>query len=170
MLEWTGVMLAFGGFIYLVLPTVTEPSFFSFVLMTVAGIAWGIYTVIGRTSKNPLSDTAINFIRTLPFIVVLYFFSMQDTHLSSKGILLALLSGGIASGMGYTVWYIALGSLSSLQAGVLQLLVPVIAAFGGVVFSSESISTRLIVAALFVLGGIATVLFGKKYFYHQRTH
>lgn len=110
--EWVGIFTAFIGFIYLVLPSLTTPSLMGFILMTVAGIAWGAYTILGRGSQNPLSDTAYNFLRTLPFIMILLAVTIQQANLSHLGILLAVLSGGIASGLGYTVWYIALDDTS----------------------------------------------------------
>lgn len=162
--EWLGVIIAFTGFVYLILPSVTTPSVIGFLLMTVAGVAWGLYTLKGRGSKNPLMDTAYNFFRTTPLIVILAAISFQYAHFSSEGILLAVLSGGITSGIGYTIWYIVLGGLSATQAAVLQLLVPVIAAMGGVIFVSESITSRLIISAIMVLGGILTVVLGRYYF------
>ncbi|MDX8376645.1 MAG: DMT family transporter [Mariprofundales bacterium] len=161
--EWIGVVIAFTGFIYLILPGVTMPSVTGFLLMTVAGIAWGIYTLKGRDSKNPLTDTTYNFIRTIPFVVILAIYTFDNINYSSEGIILALISGGLTSGIGYTIWYIALGGLSSTQAAVLQLSVPVIAAFGGVIFVSEAITSRFIISAALVLGGILMVVLGKYY-------
>ena len=161
--EWAGVVIAFIGFIYLILPEITAPSIVGFILMTVAGIAWGIYTLKGRSSKSPLMDTAYNFLRTTPFVVLLAFFTINNVNYSTEGIVLALLSGGVTSGIGYTIWYIALGGLSSTQAAVLQLSVPVIAALGGVIFVSEAITYRLTISAAMVLGGIFIVVLGKYY-------
>lgn len=166
--EWAGMTVAFTGFVYLVLPGVTTPSTIGFLLMTIAGITWGIYTLKGRGSKSPLMDTAYNFLRTTPLVVLLVILTINNVNYSSEGILLALLSGGITSGIGYTIWYIALGGLSSTQAAVLQLLVPVIAALGGVIFVSEAITSRLIISATMVLGGILMVVFGRYYFVQQR--
>jgi drug/metabolite transporter (DMT)-like permease len=159
--EWVGVTMAFAGFVYLILPGVTAPSISGFLLMTAAGIAWGMYTLKGRSSKRPLMDTTSNFLRTTPLILLLGLISFSHANYSSEGILLAVLSGGITSGIGYTIWYIALRGLSSTQAAVLQLSVPVIAALGGVVFVSEAITTRLMISAAMVLGGILLVILGK---------
>lgn len=158
--EWIGVLIAFLGFGYLVKPSLTTPSLTGFFLMTVSGIAWGIYTLIGRTSKNPISDTAYNFLRTLPFVIILLVVALPYANLSQEGILLAVLSGAIASGIGYAAWYIALGGLPVSKAAVVQLLVPVIAAIGGVLFASEIISLRLMLSSVIVLGGILTVMLG----------
>jgi drug/metabolite transporter (DMT)-like permease len=160
-LEWAGVIIAFSGFVYLILPGVTTPSPIGFLLMTASGIAWGIYTLKGRRSKSPLRDTAYNFLRTTPLVIILAIVTINYTHYSAKGILLALLSGGITSGVGYTIWYIALANLSSTQAAVLQLLVPVIAMLGGVIFVSEAITFRLGISTILVLGGILLVVFGQ---------
>ena len=161
--EWAGVIIAFSGFTYLILPGVTAPSVTGFILMTVAGIAWGIYTLKGRGSRNPLMDTAYNFLRTTPFVALLTISTFNNMHYSSEGIILALLSGGITSGIGYTIWYTALGGLSSTQAAVVQLSVPVIAALGGVIFVTEAITIRLTISAAMVLGGISIVILGKYY-------
>ncbi len=162
--EWAGVIIAFLGFVYLILPAVTTPSVIGFLLMSVAGIAWGIYTLKGRSSKSPMMDTAYNFIRSIPFIGILALLMIQYTHYTYEGILLAVLSGGLASGIGYVIWYKALGGLSAVQAAVVQLLVPAIAAFGGVIFISEVITLRLALSALMILGGILSVVLGRYYF------
>jgi len=161
--EWIGVGLAFVGFAYLVLPEVTTPSVVGFSLMTIAGIAWGIYTLKGRSSTNPLGDTTYNFLRTTPFVLVLIIVAVHSTHYSSKGIVLAVLSGGVASGIGYTIWYMALGGLSATQAAVVQLFVPVIAGVGGAVFMAEAITLRLSLSAIMILGGILLVFLGREY-------
>lgn len=159
--EWFGVVIAITGFIYFILPNVSTPSMNGFILMTISGISWGVYTLIGRRSKNPLTDTTYNFVRTIPFVVLLAVFTLDNMSYSNDGVILALLSGGITSGVGYTIWYIALNDLSSTQASVIQLSVPIIAAIGGVIFVSELITFRLIISAIIVLGGILMVVLGK---------
>lgn len=166
--EWVGVIIAFTGFVYLVLPEVTSPSVIGFLLMIAAGIAWGMYTLKGRGSGHPLKDTAYNFLRTIPLVIILLVITIQDAHYSAAGVLLAVLSGGIASGIGYTIWYIALGGLSTTQAAVVQLSVPVIAAFGGVLFVSEAITARLTLSASMILGGILLVVLGRFYFVQRK--
>ena len=162
--EWLGISIAFSGFVYLIIPNLTTPSFTGFFLMVISGIAWGGYTLKGRGSINPISDTAYNFIRTIPFVILLIILFFRDAHLSSFGILLAILSGAIASGIGYVVWYIALSNLSIIQASVVQLFVPIIAAIGGIFFINEIISLRLVFSSVMVLGGILLVILGSNYF------
>jgi len=161
--EWIGVIIAFLGFVYLILPGVTAPSTIGFVLMSVAGAAWGIYSLNGKSSKYPLMDTTYNFIRTIPLLIILVFIVYNNINYTKEGIWLAVISGGLTSGIGYTIWYTALGGLTATQAAVVQLLVPVIAAFGGVIFISEKITLRLGMASFMILGGILIVVIGKKY-------
>lgn len=161
--EWSGVVIAFGGLVYLNLPGAEAPSVSGFVLMSVAGIAWGIYTLNGRGSSVPLLDTSRNFSWTLPMVVVLVVITFQDASMTTKGVILAVLSGGVASGIGYAVWYSALRHISSTQAAVLQLAVPVIAALGGVVLMEESVTLTLIVSAALILGGILLVLLARRF-------
>lgn len=160
--EWMGVTVAFLGFVYLILPGISSPSLIGFSLMTVAGIAWGIYTLKGKESKNPLADTAFNFIRTIPFLIILFAFTFQNSNYTMEGIILASISGGITSGIGYTIWYMAIDGLTKIQTAVVQLLVPIIAAFGGVIFVAEKITIRLIIASTLVLGGILIVVLRRK--------
>jgi len=160
-LEWLGLLFAFGGLIYLVFPGLESPPFLNSILMAFAGISWGFYSLRGRGSTNPLADTAGNFLRSVPFVVLIMLPFLAQIHLSPKGILLAILSGAIASGIGYSVWYAALKFHTATRAAVLQLSVPAIAALGGAVFLAESVSMRLILASLLILGGIGLVIFGK---------
>lgn len=161
--EWGGVLLAFCGFVYLMLPTVRTPSFTGFILMTAAGVAWGLYTLAGRNSRNPLQDTAGNFIRTWPVVAALSLFVVTGGQQTASGVTLAVLSGAVASGIGYAVWYLAIAGLTTTQAAVVQLLVPVLAGVGGVLFAAETLSLRLIVSAGLILGGIMLVVLGKRY-------
>ena len=157
-LEWLGILLALAGFLYLLLPGASAPPLHGFILMTLSGIGWGIYSLRGENSKHPLVDTAYNFLRALPFLILLFYFLAQESNYSTKGILLALLSGIVTSGIGYTIWYAALKGLNSIQASIVQLLVPVLAAIGGVIFVGELISFRLMASSLMILGGILLLI------------
>jgi len=160
--EWIGLIISFIGFVYLVFPGADTPSTVGFVLMTLAGISWGFYTVLGKRSKRPLIDNAYNFLKTVPFVLVLLIISFKKENYSLNGIILAIISGGITSGIGYTIWYMALRGLTHVQAAIVQLMVPVIASIGGVLFIAETITPRLTIASLFILGGILIVVIGKK--------
>ncbi len=160
MRAWAGLFLAVAGLIYLVLPGLSAPSPKGFVLMAFAGIAWGVYSIRGRGSKNPIVDTTHNFLRSLPFIAMVSLAAFRSLHLSEAGIILAVLSGSLASGMGYVGWYTALRGLTVTRAATVQLSVPVLAAIGGVIFLSENISYRLVLAAVMILGGVALSMVG----------
>ncbi len=164
LIEWAGVLLAFAGFVYLVLPGFSTPSFSGFILMTLAGIAWGGYTLKGRGSKTPALDTARNFLFTWPWLLLLTLWLLiEGGDWTSQGVILALISGAITSGLGYVIWYATLPFYTGTQAAVLQLSVPVIAAVGGVVFVSEPVTMTLMIASLMILGGIFLVITGRWY-------
>ena len=161
--EWVGMVAAFVGFVYLVLPQLGTPSLSGFLMMSVSGIAWGFYTLAGRGSKNPLSDTTYNFLRSMPLVAILLVVSIQQLSMTTEGVVWAVLSGSLASGVGYSIWYSALRGLSSTQAAVVQLLVPMIAALGGVLFMSEVITMRVLISGVMILGGIGLVVLGRYY-------
>ena len=158
LLSWTGLMAAILGLIYLVSPGLTAPDPIGAVLMAVAGIAWGFYSMLGRGTADPLEATARNFVYSVPFVLIVSLLFLHDLSSSSKGLALAVASGAIASGCGYVIWYAALAGLTGTRAATVQLTVPVIAAFGGVVLLSEQITLRLLIASVATLGGVAIVV------------
>ena len=161
-IEWFGSVIAIVGLVYLVFPGLSSPPIIASSLMAAAGIAWGFYTLRGKGSIDPLHSTTGNFIRTVPMIAIAAIPFLSKVNLSSRGIVLATLSGAIASGVGYTVWYAALKHHTATRAAVLQLSVPVIAAFGGVTLLNEEMTTRLLIASALILGGIAMTIAGKR--------
>jgi drug/metabolite transporter (DMT)-like permease len=160
--EWLGLILAFGGLVYLVFPGLTAPPVLSSVLMILAGAAWGFYTLRGRGSTSPLADTAGNFLRSVPMIILVSLPFISQIHLSTSGILFAVLSGAVASGIGYSVWYAALKYHTATRAAILQLSVPALAAAGGVGLLAETLSLRLLLASALILGGIGLAIWGRK--------
>ena len=162
MLEWLGLTVAAGGLVYLVFPGLASPPLYSSLLMAAAGASWGFYTLRGRGSTDPLGDTAGNFVRSVPMIAIAAIPFVSTIHLSNRGIVLAVLSGAVTSGIGYTVWYAALKHHTSTRAAILQLAVPVIAATAGVVLLDETATVRLAIAAGLILGGILLTIFGKR--------
>lgn len=159
LLQWGGLALALGGLVYLVFPGLTAPSPLGSFLMVASGIAWGIYSIRGRRGADPIAVTGENFIGAVPLAILVSAFAFSSMELSTEGIVLALLSGSVTSGIGYVIWYAALRGLTATRAAIVQLAVPVVAAAGGVAFLSEEISVRLIIATVAILGGIGlTVL------------
>jgi len=162
-LEWLGVLLAFAGFVYFMLPQLQSPSAIGFILMSLSGIAWAFFTLNGKKSVNPLSDTTYNFLRTLPFLIILALFTFEDFHFTQEGVLLAIASGALTTGIAYAIWYWVMQFISGVQAGVLQVSLPIFAAIGGILFVDEVISLRLFITSVIVIGGIALVMLGNKY-------
>lgn len=161
-LSWSGLALAVIGLVYLVSPGMTAPDFEGAVLMAVAGMAWGFYSLLGKGAKHPLEATAMNFIYTLPLTFIVSLLFMGEVHVTPMGLMLAAASGAIASGLGYAVWYAALRGLSGTAAATVQLSVPAIAAFAGVVLLAEALTLRLLLASAATLGGVAIVLSQKQ--------
>ena len=159
--EWTGLALALGGLVYLVSPGLTAPSLAGSGLMAVAGVAWGAYSLHGRGSANPVTATAGNFLRAVPPVVIVSAAFFPARHLSLRGLVLAVLSGAIASGLGYVIWYTALRGLTATRAAIVQLAVPVLAAAAGVLFLSESVSLRLLLSAVAILAGVGLAVLGR---------
>ncbi len=129
-IQWVGLAVALTGLIYLVLPGLTAPDPLSAALMILAGIAWGLYSLRGRSTTAPLAQTAGNFARAVPMALALCLVAWPVPPIQSSGILWAVLSGAIASGIGYALWYAALRHLSAMTAAVVQLAVPILARCG----------------------------------------
>jgi len=157
-LQATGLLLALGGLVALMLPGVTAPPWAGATLMTLAGIAWGAYSLMGRASTHPIETTAGNFLRAAVLGALLSVVSLGMFQWDARGALLAVLSGAVASGLGYAIWYTVLPSLRATQAATVQLSVPVIAAAGGVLLLGEHLTLRLVMCSVAILGGIALVL------------
>lgn len=156
--ELLGLILAVAGFVYLLAPQVSSPSLIAFILMCLSGVCWAFYTLAGKKSADPSSDTIFNFFRTLPFVFIFAVINVDTSALTTVGILYAVLSGVLASALGYLLWYKALTSLRHNVAAVVQLLVPVLAAAAGFVFLGESVSLVFVISSLMILSGILLVI------------
>ena len=161
-LEWIGLVIALLGLGYLVSPGFSAPSPSGSALMVLAGIAWGAYSLLGRGVKEPVRATTKSFLYSVPLVLATSLVMLDDLQISAQGAMLASASGAVASAGGYVVWYAALRGLSATRAATVQLSVPVIAAVAGVVFLSEEMSTRLIVSAIIILGGVGLSLMGRQ--------
>lgn len=156
--EWLGLGVALGGLLYLNLPGLDRPEPLGAGLMALAGMAWGLYSLRGRTASAPLRQNAESFLLATPLALVLSVATAGQRHLSGFGIACAVTSGALASGGGYAAWYAVLPSLSATRAGTIQLSVPVLAALAGVVLLGEPLSLRLGLSATLILGGVALAL------------
>ncbi len=160
--QLVGLMLALGGLIGLLLPGLSAPPVTGSLLMLGAGVAWGVYSLRGRGRGDPLKVTAGNFLRAVPVAASLSLLMRGSVSPDRAGFGYAVLSGALASGLGYAIWYTALPALRATSAATVQLSVPVLAALGGITFLDESLTLRLVLASAAILGGIALVIQEKR--------
>jgi drug/metabolite transporter (DMT)-like permease len=153
-----GLLLALSGLLILLLPGSRTPALEGALLMLLSGVAWGIYSLRGRAASNPLAATAGNFIKAVPFAAVLCLVMLGQQQWDAPGVVYALLSGALASGVGYAIWYAALPGLAAVQAASVQLSVPLLTAIAGAALLDEALTPTLIISGAAILGGIAMVL------------
>ncbi len=156
---WFGLSLAALGLVFLAAPGLDAPDPRGLAVMAGAGLAWALYTLRGRTVVRPLDVTASNFVRGVPIVVGLAAVTVVVTGdlgtMTSAGVLEATLSGAVASGLGYAVWYAVLPRLTRAQSGIIQLSPAPLAAIGGLVLIGEPVTGRVLVASVLILGGVA---------------
>jgi drug/metabolite transporter (DMT)-like permease len=153
-----GLALALAGLVTLVFPGLSAPPVAGSILIIVAGISWGVYSLRGKNAGDPAAATAGNFLRALPMAAVLSLAFLPWARVDGAGVVYAIMSGAIASGVGYVIWYTALPGLRGASAASVQLVVPVFAALGGILFLGEQITLRFLFASVAVLGGIGLVV------------
>jgi drug/metabolite transporter (DMT)-like permease len=160
-LHWgqsAGMLMAGAGLLTLLLPGTSTPPLSASLLMVLAGAAWGAYSILGKGTPDALAATAGNFVRTLPIAILLCLLALNSLKWDSTGVIYALLSGGLTSGIGYAIWYAALPGLAAIQAATVQLSVPLLTALAGSLLLGEPLTGKLLVAGFAILGGIALVL------------
>ncbi len=160
--EWLGLAIALIGLLVLVSPGLHAPPPISALLMAMSGVSWGFYSLRGRSVKEPTLATGDNFIRAVPFALVLGAVAWPQSHAEPKGIVLAITSGAITSGLGYVLWYSVLPHLTAARAAITQLAVPALVAIGGVLFLAEVASLRLVIATVLLLGGVAMAVLRRR--------
>src|SRR5205085_6584462 len=167
-LQILGLLVALAGLIILVFPGLSAPPLIGSILMLSAGVAWGVYSLRGKVKGQSGSDgdaiaaTAGNFLRAVPFVALTSIVMIRQAHFDSLGLVYALISGAITSGLGYVIWYAALTGLKAASAATVQLSVPVLAATGGILLLGEPITLRYVLASVAVLGGIFLVVIEKQ--------
>lgn len=162
-----GLIVAVAGLVILLIPGLSAPPIGGSLLMLGAGLAWGIYSLRGKTTRNATAATAGNFVRAVPLALVASIATLPFVQLDGLGLVYAIISGTITSGLGYIVWYSVLSDSNPMRLGptsaaTVQLSVPVLAATGGILFLREPITLRYLLACLAVLGGIFLVVIEKK--------
>ncbi|MGE4407197.1 EamA family transporter [Pseudomonas sp.] len=153
-----GLLLALSGLLILLLPGSRAPALDGAMLMLLSGVAWGVYSLRGRAASNPLAATAGNFVRAVPFAALLYLILVGQQQWDQAGVVYALLSGALTSGIGYAIWYAAMPGLVAIQAASVQLSVPLLTALAGALLLGEALTATLLVSGAAILGGIAMVL------------
>ncbi|CDT79454.1 putative Permease of the drug/metabolite transporter (DMT) superfamily [Vibrio coralliirubri] len=170
LIEWGGCLLSVAGLVYLLMPTESTqaPDLVSIILMSLAGVGWGIYTLAGKKSLNALQSTTANFgFSSLVILVVLSLLvlipnALTQVSITEQGLIYAVISGSVASGMGYSLWYYVVKKLNTVVASIAQLSVPVIATLGGALLLSEPVTMQFIVSSTVILLGISLVLVAPK--------
>jgi drug/metabolite transporter (DMT)-like permease len=157
-----GLTIALAGLVLLLLPGLSAPPLGGAALMLGAGVAWGIYSLRGKGTRDAVSATAGNFLRAVPFAAGLCITLIPWLRLDPAGTAYAILSGAIASGIGYVIWYTALPALKAAAAASVQLSVPVLTAAGGILLLGEPLTVRFMLASIAVLGGIALVVIARR--------
>ncbi|ENV33482.1 DMT family transporter [Acinetobacter gerneri] len=154
-----GLVIALSGIIFLLLPGANTPNLFYAAIMVLSGLAWAGYSISGKSMRNPLLSTFANFIVATPLILCAFLFFKQDIFLFKKGVILAILSGGLASSGAYVLWYSIVKKIDRITASTVQLSVPCLAIIGGTLFIGELLSLRIIMSTIAVLFGIVLVIF-----------
>ena len=158
-----GSTAAMTGLVILVSPSVEAPSVLDSVLMLASGVAWGMYSLLGRGLSNPAAATAGNFLRTVPLSIALLLLASPWPHLDTTGVLYAIISGALTSGLGYVMWYRVLQHIRAMTASTIQLSAPILAALGGIALLGEAFTRDLLLASVLILGGVWLVLrYGKR--------
>jgi drug/metabolite transporter (DMT)-like permease len=161
-IQVAGLVVALIGLVVLVFPGISAPPLIGSGLMLSAGVAWGIYSLRGRSAAKAIAATTGNFLRAVPFAALISVIMLPKMHFDSLGTIYAVISGAITSGIGYVIWYAALSGLKAASAATVQLSVPVLAATGGILLLSEPITLRYVIASTAVLGGVAMVVIEKQ--------
>ena len=170
LIEWCGCLLSVAGLVYLLMPTESTqaPDLVSIILMSLAGVGWGIYTLAGKKSTNALQSTTANFgFSSLAILVLVSLLLVipsvaSQTSITEQGLIYAILSGSVASGIGYSLWYYVVKKLNTVVASIAQLSVPVIATLGGVLLLSEPVTMQFVISSIVILLGISLVLVAPK--------
>lgn len=153
--EWLGVLVSVSGLLVFLLPGLQRPPLAGSLLMLAAGIGWAAYSLRGRGNRDPLAATAGNFVRALP-LALLPWLLIGGLALNPRGVLCAVASGALASGLGYALWYTVLPALTALRASLVQLATPMLVTVFGVLFLGEPLTLRLLSGSALILGGLAT--------------
>lgn len=153
-----GLGIAILGILILLLPGAAAPNLVYAAIMVLSGIGWAMYSIAGKNMQNPLASTLANFVMASPFVLLAYAAFYAQSFAQPQGVLLAVLSGGLASSGAYVLWYVIVKRIDRVTASSVQLSVPCLAILGGALFIGEELSWRIIISAVIVLAGIGLVI------------
>lgn len=157
--QWVGFATAALGLVMVNLPGLDPPPPLGAALMLVSGITWGMYSLHGRDATRPAATNAGTFLRSLPFVAVLIVVALATSvHLTAPGVIYAVASGAIATGLGYVTWYAVMPSLGAARGAIVQLATPVFAALGAVVLLDEPLQRHVVFGGAVLLGGLGLAL------------
>lgn len=162
-----GLVVAVLGILFLLLSGANTPNLFYSLIMMISGLAWAAYSIAGKTMRSPLSSTLANFVLAVPVVSLGFVLFAKNVLILPQGIVLALLSGGLASSGAYILWYSIVQKIDRITASTVQLFVPCLAILGGSLFIGEIPNLRMIIATVIVLIGILLVIFSSS---HKKTH
>jgi drug/metabolite transporter (DMT)-like permease len=152
--RWVGSLLAFCGMVWLFAPADDQLPILQALLMGTAAVGWGIYSLLGRKVTNPLRQTQRSFCFALPLVFLVYLVVPDKVELTQRGVMFAVLSGALTSGLGYALWYAILPKLETITASVAQLTVPIIALIGGMLLLNEPLTLRFAISAVLIMLGV----------------
>lgn len=161
-LVWLGLAIAFASLAYLVSPSIAAPDSVGVALSVASGIGWAVYSLAGHRTGSPLMDTTGNFLRLVPATAALALIGLAIHPPSFDALLVAVLCGALSTGIGYAVWYAVLPSLARVQASIVQLTVPAIAALGAVPILGEPLTLHFVISAVAILGGVGLAILGRR--------
>lgn len=158
-----GVIFAFLGLVYLLIPSKEfSLPILSATLMIISGIGWAYYTVSGKVKGDKVLLTTNNFIKASFLVVLSLPLFINFIQLSTIGTFYAILSGSITSAIGYFLWFYVVNKLDIITSSVIQLSVPLIAIFLGVLILNENLTSKLVISSSIILIGIFISIYKKR--------
>ena len=120
-------------------------------LLALTGMAWGVYTALGRSAGDPRRATTANFtLLALVLLVPTGAGLAAGLHLTPAGLGWGVLMGAGTTAFAYVAWYACQRALTGTAAGSTQLAIPVLTTLGAVLLLGERLSWNLLVAAVLV--------------------
>lgn len=150
-----GALVALAGVGVLAVGRAEGTTPLGVVLLALTGATWGAYSLLLRRRGTPVATNARAFVGVALLLPLLAVVERERLVWSWPGLALGVFMGAITTALAYALWAGVLPELSPIQAGTVQLLVPVLTALGGVLALGEPFGARLALAGALVLTGMA---------------